>query len=210
VNGNKGESRIEEPTRVQRTIARRAAESRATIPHLELSSEVPAGPGPVLPALVRACARALRALPRVNGAYRDGRVELYSRVNIGVVFPTPDAFAIPTVFDADQRSLEEIATELERLRDRAAQGELLPPELSGGTFTLSQTGADAGAPLVVPGQAAALCAGAVRTVPVVRKGTVASERMMVLTLACDHRVLYDRQGSQFLATVATHLTEEPQ
>src|SRR5258706_4072205 len=82
----KGEIRIEEPTRVERTIARRVAESRATVPDLELSAEVEMDEAAerwrtaerelLTAVLTRACALALRDTPRANGAYRDGRFEL--------------------------------------------------------------------------------------------------------------------------------------
>jgi pyruvate dehydrogenase E2 component (dihydrolipoamide acetyltransferase) len=202
VNGNRGETRVEEPTRAQRAIARRVAESRATIPHLELSMAVQAPPEPVLPALVRASALALRAVPRLNGSYRDGRFELYSRVNIGVVVASPDAFAIPTLFDADQKSVAELADELEDLSARALQGELLPPELAGGTFTVSQVQADGCAPLIVPGQAAALCAGQPQETAGVTDSQVVIRHTVLLTIACDHRIVYGADGARFLAEVA--------
>ena len=83
--GAKGETRIEEPTAAERAIARRAAEARATVPDLELRADVDmaralelrGSQGRSIPAiLTRACAVALRAVPRANGAYRDGRFEL--------------------------------------------------------------------------------------------------------------------------------------
>ena len=91
----KGEVRYVEPDRVGRSIARRSAEIRATVPHLELSSEVDVTAALALArrsgwsltaVLLRACARALAASPWANAAYRDGHFELYSRVNVGVTF----------------------------------------------------------------------------------------------------------------------------
>jgi hypothetical protein len=148
--GVKGTTRIEDPSPAQRTIARRSAESRATVPDLELSADVDMAAAVELRAetgyagtalLVRACALALRETPRANGAYRDGRFELYSRVNIGVTLGTADAYAVPAVLDADQKSLAELSAELDDLAVRASAGELTPPELSGATFTLTDLGA---------------------------------------------------------------------
>ena len=91
----KGEVRVDEPDRVGRSIARRSAETRATVPDLELAADVDAGAALALArergcsltaVLVRACAGALAQSPRANAAYRDGRYELYSRVNVGVTF----------------------------------------------------------------------------------------------------------------------------
>ena len=61
--------------------------------------------------VVKACALALREFPRANGAYRDGRFELYSRVNVGVAVAAQDALVVPTVFDADRKGLRQIASE---------------------------------------------------------------------------------------------------
>ena len=65
--------------------------------------------------VVKAAAMALREFPRANGSYRDGQLELYSRVNVGVAVAAQDALVVPTVFDADQKSLGEIAAETREL-----------------------------------------------------------------------------------------------
>ena len=102
--GAKGEVTVLQPDRATRTVARRSAESRATVPDFELSAEVSVSDPTAITtaALVHACARALRAEPRANAAYRDGRYELYSRINVGVVVAAGDTLLIPTIFDADE------------------------------------------------------------------------------------------------------------
>jgi pyruvate dehydrogenase E2 component (dihydrolipoamide acetyltransferase) len=210
----KGETRIEEPDRIQRAIARRTAESRATVPDLELYNDVEVGAaraaaherGCSLDAvLVRACALALRANPRANAAYRDGRYELYSRVNVGVTIHSDGAYATPTVLDADTKSLEELGQELARLARRARAGDLTPPELAGATFTLTDhTARRVGrwGALVMPGQAAAIVAGAVRAAPVVRDDGLTPGQVVTLSLACDHRILFGSQAAAFLDDVS--------
>jgi pyruvate dehydrogenase E2 component (dihydrolipoamide acetyltransferase) len=189
VSGPKGEVTVQEPTPSERTIARRAAEARATVPELELSVAPPAPGEYETERLVRACAAALRQHPRANAAYRDGRFELYSRINIGVVLTTPDQYLIPVVLDADQKSRAELSEEIERLRGRAAQ--LSAPTFSGATFTLWNAAthglARASIP-VVPPQAAALVAGTES-----------------LTLTCDHRILYGAGAAGFLTSVQQQL-----
>jgi pyruvate dehydrogenase E2 component (dihydrolipoamide acetyltransferase) len=209
----KGESRIEELTRQQRTIARRTAESRATVPDLELTTEVDmsaclelaASHGTsVTAALLRACALALREFPKANGTYRDGQFELYSRVNIGVAVPTDGAYTIPTVFDADEKSLEDVGREIEALGQRALAGELLASDLSGATFTLTDLGSygvTSATTVITPSQAAAIAAGAVREVPVVRDAAIVPGHSMTMTLACDHRILYAADAAGFLMRV---------
>src|SRR4029077_3248937 len=90
--------------------------------------------------VVKAAALALREFPRANGAYRDGRFELYSRVNVGVAVAARDALVGPTVFDADQKNLRQIATDTRALAQRVRDGQITPPELSGATFTVSNLG----------------------------------------------------------------------
>jgi pyruvate dehydrogenase E2 component (dihydrolipoamide acetyltransferase) len=195
VTAPKGETTVEDPTPAERTIARRAAEARATVPDLELTVSL-GSPGTLeAERLVWACARALREQPRANGAYRDGRFELYSRINIGVVLAAPDHHLIPTVFDADQKEVSELAGELEQLRARAASGQLSAPSFSGATFTLWNAGehglAQASMPLVTP-QAAAVVAGT-----------------DALTLICDHRIVYGARAAAFLTAVKRLLEDGP-
>ncbi len=212
-SGVKGEVTTQAPDRAARSVARRSAESRATVPDLELTVQAAVGDPTAITtaALVRDCARALRAVPRANAAYRDGQFELYGRINIGVVVATEDTFAIPTIFDADAKGRLEISEELERLTARAESGELLAPETSGATFTLWHAGADGVAqatPLVIPPQAAALAAGAVRDVPVVREGVIVPGHILTLTLACDHRILYGPHASRLLGLIKRMIEED--
>src|SRR5262249_29312855 len=154
----KGQVQVLELSKLQQTVARRMAESKATAPHFYLQAEIDmtaavegraklkasAKEGDVVPTfndmVVKACALALREYPRANGAYRDGRIELYSRINVGVAVAAQDALVVPTVFDADLKGLRQIATETRALASRVRDGSITPPELSGGTFTVSNLG----------------------------------------------------------------------
>jgi pyruvate dehydrogenase E2 component (dihydrolipoamide acetyltransferase) len=218
----KGEVRIVEPDRIGRSIARRSAEIRATVPQLELSADIDATAPLALArerdcsmtaVLVGACATALAESPWANAAYRDGHFELYSRINVGVTFHGEDALATPAVLDADRKPLGELHEELERLRARARSGELTPPELAGTTFTFTDLGEYPAvhryAPLVTPPQAAALAAGAIRSVPVLRDGAVVPGSIMTVSLTCDHRILYGERAGAFLQKIVTHV-EDPQ
>ncbi len=79
--------------------------------------------------VVKASALALREHPRANASYRDGAFELHSRVNVGVAVASEDALVVPTVFDADTKSLGEIARETRALAERVREGTVTPPEL---------------------------------------------------------------------------------
>ena len=219
----RGETSVQEPTRIERAIARRTAEARATIPDTELRAEVDmtayaaltsgdAG-GPSLDAvLARASALALRQTPRANAAYRDGRYELYSRVNVGLTVDTPAGYVAVTLFDADRKPATELEAELERLSARARTGEITPPELSGATFTvtnLGRYGVGAATAVIVPPQAAALAAGALRATPIVHDGAIVPGYAMSITLACDHRILFGEQAARFLVHIR-QLLQAPQ
>ena len=135
--------------------------------------------------VVKAAALALRDFPRANGAYRDGQFELYSRVNVGVAVAGQDALVVPTVFDADKKSLGAIAAESRRLAERVREGKITPPELSAGTFTVSNLGMYGIRRFVAvinPPQAAILAVGELSPRPVVRDGEVVVRALMELTL----------------------------
>src|SRR5207245_1691117 len=109
--------------------------------------------------VVKAAALALRAHPAANGAYRDGRFERYSRVNVGVAVAADRALVVPTIFDADQKSLGAIAAEARRLAGAVRDGTVTPAELAGATFTVSNLGMygmTAITPVINVGQAAIL------------------------------------------------------
>lgn len=220
----KGEVTVTELTRPQTQVARRVAESRATVPTIDLTIDVDASAireltapdpdGPVVrDVVVRACGLALRAQPEVNGAYRDARLERYERVNIAIPVTEdvpPLTLVAPTIFDADRRSLPEIAADARDLSARARAGELTPPEMSGATFSvwdLGSLGVDRFAALVTPPQAAALAVGAVSERPVAREGKLVVRPVVTLTLSCDHRALYGADGARFLARVRALLED---
>ena len=216
----KGEVTITEPTRTQSLIARRMAESRATIPTftlratvdmtqcVELRGTLKASGAEVLPSfndlVVKACAIALAEHPNANGAYRDGKFERYARVNIGVAVAAEGSLVVPTIFDADRKGLAQIASETRALAERVRASAITPPELSGGTFTVSNLGmygVRSFEAVINPPQAAILSVGALEPRPVVRDGEVVVRQQMDIELACDHRILYGAQAAEFLARV---------
>jgi pyruvate dehydrogenase E2 component (dihydrolipoamide acetyltransferase) len=221
----RGETRTDELTRLQQTVARRMAESKATAPDFVLTCEVDmeqavafraqlkaaAGedPAPSFNDLVvKAAALALREFPRANGAYRDGKFELYSRVNVGVAVAGQDALVVPTVFDADRKSLGEIARDARTVAERVRAGKITPPELSSGTFTVSNLGMfgiTRFTAVINPPQAGILAVGEMKPRPVVRDGEVVVRPIMELTLSCDHRILYGADAAQFLGRIRERL-----
>ncbi len=229
----KGETTTVELSRTQQTIARRMAESKATIPDFTLQmdvdmqecvalrKELKALSHPDAPTyndmIVKACALALREHPRANGSYRDARLQLHSRVNVGVAVAAEDALVVPTVFDADVKSLGEIARETRAMAERVRAGNITPPEVGGGTFTVSNLGmygVRSFTAIINPPQAAILSVGALAPRAVVRAGAegganeIVARHTVTLTLACDHRILYGADAAEFLGRVR-ELLEHP-
>ncbi len=225
--GAKGEAEIQELTRLQQTVSRRMAESKATAPDFSIALTVDmtaavelrerlkqiSDPVPSFnDMVVKASASALREFPRVNGAYRDGKFELYENVNVGIAVAAQDALVVPTVFDADQKSLGQIARDARQVIEKVKEKTVTPPELSGGTFTVSNLGMfgiEQFTAIINPPQAAILTVGKLEKKPAVDdKGKLVARDQMVLTLVCDHRILYGADGAQFLARVK-ELLEQP-
>ena len=226
----KGDVSIVELTRTQQVVARRMAEAKATIPEFTLTTEIDmegcvelrkklkelAGEDGVVPSyndmVVKACAVALGEYPRANGSYKDGKFELYSRVNVGVAVAAQNALVVPVIHDAQSKSLGQIAREARKLAARVRDGTVSPPELSGGTFTVSNLGMygiTEFTAVINPPQAAILAVGAMEPRPVADdRGKVEVRHRMKVTLACDHRILYGADAAEFLGNIR-RLLEEP-
>jgi pyruvate dehydrogenase E2 component (dihydrolipoamide acetyltransferase) len=185
----RGRVEVVELSPTQQAFARRVAESKATAPHVYFAQALPAAPA--LARVVHAAARALQETPLLNGTYRDGRVELHSRVNVAFAVEIDGTLAFPVVRDADQKDADAITAEIEALSEEARAGSLSSPALAGATFTVvdvSATGVTAFTPVIARGQAATLGVGA--------EG---------LTLACDNRIVQGSEGAAFLSRVASTL-----
>lgn len=219
--------RYETPTRTQRLVARRMVEATTSVPDFTLFADVAMdaclrlrsrlkqlhdAPPSVNDMVVKAVALALRDHPRANGSYRDDRFELHDRVNVGVAVASDDGLVVPTVVDADTKSLGMIAAETRRLAAAVRDGTVTPPQLAGGTFTVSNLGmfgVDAFTAIINPPQAAILSVGAIRRQPVANEdGTVGVGEVMTLGLISDHRILNGADAARFLARIR-ELLEEP-
>lgn len=216
-DGNRGEITRLEPTRTQTVIARRMAESRATIPSFDVAMDIDVTELLALRArlkdagrrasvndfVVRAAALALREHPQVNGAWKDGGFETYGRVNVGIAVAAEGTLVVPTIFDADRKPVTEIGADARALAERVRDQAITPPELSGGTFTVSNLGmygVTSFNAVINPGQAAILAVGAA-----IARG---DRQVMTVTLSSDHRVIYGADAAAFLVTLRD-LIEQP-
>jgi len=210
----KGEVRVLDLTATQATIARRMVESATTIPVFTVSADVDtslivelrrgaraesADIPSVNDFVVKAAARALHEFPRFNASYVDGKVECYSRINVGIAVATDDALLVPVVHDADRKTLNEVSAETQRLAEAARRRALQPEDLHDGTFTVSNLGmfgVRSFTAIIDPPQVAILAVGGVR------------DGVMTVTLSCDHRVVYGADGARFLSRLG-ELLERP-
>jgi pyruvate dehydrogenase E2 component (dihydrolipoamide acetyltransferase) len=223
----KGTTTTQDASRIQQLIARRMAEAKATMPEFTLTTDVDMDAAVELRTsmketgdgkppsyndfVIKACALALARHPKANGSYRDTGFELYSRVNIGMAVAADDALLVPTIFDADKKSVGEIARTTRELAAKAREGSLTPPELAGGTFSVSNLGmfgVTQFTAVLNPPQAAILAVGALEERAVVKNGEVVPAHRMTITLTSDHRILYGADAAEFLAEIRG-LLEQP-
>jgi pyruvate dehydrogenase E2 component (dihydrolipoamide acetyltransferase) len=220
------EDEVRELTPMLKAVARRMAESKATVPHFYLTAEVEmtralalrrelnealADTGEkvsVNDMIVRACALALVAHPQAHRSYVDGRHVYHAHAGIGIAVALDDGLIVPVVRDADTKGLRAIAAEARDLAGRARSGGLKQHEIEGATFTVSNLGmldVAAFAAIINPPESAILAVGATVARPVVRDGAVAVGNVMAVTLSCDHRACSGADGARLLQTITRHL-----
>ena len=215
---------------MRKTIAERLLQSKTTIPHFYLHTEVDAAALTKLRAevnaagekdgtkvsvndfILKATAAALARVPKVNASFAGDSVVEFSSVNLAVAVAVEDGLVTPVVRDAHTKSLSEISLEVKDLAGRARSKKLKPEEYQGGTFTVSNLGAygiDRFDAIINPPQAAILSVGALLKKPVVNAaGELAVGQRIDLGLSCDHRVVDGALGAQFLAELR-RLLESP-
>jgi pyruvate dehydrogenase E2 component (dihydrolipoamide acetyltransferase) len=223
VSDSKGAVERLQLSRLQQTVAARMSQSHAVVPDFMVEVEIDmdaclalraqlkdhADPAPSInDMIIKACALCLRDHPRVNGAYREQGLDLYERVNVGMAVAAQDALVVPVVVDADRKSLREIAVTTRALAAKVRDAKITPPELSGGTFTVSNLGmlgVSRFIAVIDPPQAAILAVGAIEERARPRDGKLEIARRMTATLASDHRILYGADAARFLTDVRERL-----
>ena len=217
-------------TGMRKTIADRLLQSKTTIPHFYLHTEVDAAPlsrlrGEVNAAneaagikvsvndfILKAVATALARVPKVNASFAGDAVVEFSSVHLAVAVAVEDGLVTPVIKDAQAKSLLEISLEVKDLAARARNKKLKPEEYQGGTFTVSNLGAygiDRFDAIINPPQAAILSVGALVKKPVVDPaGALAVGQRIDLGLSCDHRVVDGALGAAFLSELRK-LIESP-
>ncbi|MCI0796907.1 MAG: 2-oxo acid dehydrogenase subunit E2 [Chloroflexi bacterium] len=140
--------------------------------------------------LVKACAEALQRVQVLNTLLVDGNVMYYDVVNMGVAVALDEGLIVPVIKGVEDKSIEQIATEMQELSDKARAGRLTSGDVVGGTFTISVLGiVDGFTPILNPPQSALLGVGRSVQKPVVKGGEVVVREMMTLSLTADHQVV---------------------
>jgi len=212
-------------TRIREIIAKRMSESKRTIPHFYVTMEVHMSPAVEWRSelsssakisyndlVIKAVANALRKFPLLNSKCLSDGIVLQDAIGIGVAVNTEAGLLVPVVKNADTKSILEISLESARLIEKAREGSLVPDELSGGTFTVTNMGmlgADSFAAIINPPEVGILAVGMIAPKAVIRNDSIVERHMMNLTLSVDHRVIDGALAAQFLSAVKLDL-ENPQ
>ena len=207
---------------MRKVIARRMVESKTTIPHFYITSEVDMAEAMALremlnaydetlskislnDMIVKASGKALVKFPAVNASFKDDKIYPGAGVHVGVAVALDDGLIVPVVRDADTTPLRTLAQNTKTLVKKARDKKLQPSEYSGGTFTVSNLGpfdVENFIAIIDPAQGAILAVSSiVKKAVVLEDNTIAARPRMNLTLSGDHRVMDGATGARFLQEV---------
>ena len=217
---------VRELTPMLRAVARRMAESKATVPHFYVSSEIDMTRALELRAelnaaladsgekvsvndlIVRACAQSLMQHPQAHRSYVDGHHVYHAHVHVGIAVALDDGLIVPVLRDADTKGVRRLAAETRDLVTRARDGKLRQSEIEGGTFTVSNMGmldVAAFSAIINPPESTILAVSSTVERAVVRDGAIVPRKIMSVTLSCDHRACSGADGARLLQTIKPHL-----
>ena len=207
------------PSPMRETIAKRLRESYREAVHVTVSREVAAealvaaadaAGVSLLDVLVRALSDALTDHPAFNATFEDGGHRLYEEQNVGVAVAIDDGLVAPVVADVENRDLDDIAAERERLTEAVQSGDYAMADLRGGTVTVSNLGplgVDGFTPIINPPEVAILGVSRVRERAQPDDGGVAFRETLPLDLSFDHRVVDGADAARFLGTLAERVED---
>jgi len=222
------EDRIVPLTKLRQAIARRMVESKTSIPHFYVTTEVDMGAvielrkqlnGLVSEAekisvndfVLKAAALTLRDYPYLNASFYGNSVIQHGHVNMGIAVAVNGGLLTIVVKDCDVKSVKMIAAEAKAMAARARDGKVKPNDIEGSTFTVSNLGmfeVDSFTAIINPPEAAILAVGAAKEVAVVKNGSLTTGWRMKATLSADHRVTDGAEAAQFMQAFKKKL-EEP-
>ena len=213
-----GEGETVETSRLRQAIGRRMTESKTTIPHFYVTSEIDMAPALALrkeingalpddekvtvnDLIVKAAALALRDFPNLNASYAEDKLLRHNEINIGTAVAVEGGLLTIVQKNSDTSTLSKVAADNKAAINRAREGRVKPDDIQGSTFTVSNLGAfdvDHFIAIVNPPEAAILAVGSAQQIPVVVDGELAVGTRMKVTLSADHRVTDGAEAAQFL------------
>jgi pyruvate dehydrogenase E2 component (dihydrolipoamide acetyltransferase) len=216
------EGEVRELTPMLKAVATRMAQSKQTVPHFYVESEIDMTRAMQLRAelnsgladsgdkisvndlVVRASALALIQHPQAHRSYVEGTHVYHAHANIGIAVALDDGLIVPVVDEADAKPVREISRETRDLAGRARAGELKQREIEGATFSVSNLGMFDVAnfeAIINPPESAIIAVGATVDRPVVVDGEIVVRTIMRVTLSCDHRACSGADGAKLLQTI---------
>ena len=163
----------------------------------------------VTPFFMEAAVQGLLKFPSMNASVDGRSIILKRHINLGCAVALGNSgLIVPVIRHAEERDFVGLARALEDLSSRARSGRLLPDDVAGGTFTLTNPGVFGtliGTPIINQPQVAILCAGVIKKRPVVIDDMIAVREMCYLTLSYDHRVVDGALAGQFLGFICGYL-----
>jgi pyruvate dehydrogenase E2 component (dihydrolipoamide acetyltransferase) len=201
---------------MRKTIAKRLAQSYNESPHFYLTIDINMDKAvalrtdlnQILPAkvsfndlVIRAAALALRQNPAVNSSWLGESIRQYGHIHIGMAVAVEEGLVVPVIKFADNKSIAEIAAEAKAWGEKAKSKKLLPQDMEGSTFTISNLGMfgiEEFTAIINQPNACILAVGAIRQVPAVINGEIKPANMMKATLSSDHRVVDGAAGAKFM------------
>jgi len=160
---------------------------------------------------LKACSIALQEFPSVNSMMEGENMTTYDYADISVAVSTPKGLMVPVIRNVESMGLSEIEKAIAEVADKARKGKLSIPEMTGGTFTITNGGVFGSmmsTPIINPPQSAILGMHNILDRPVVVEGQIVVRPMMYVALSYDHRVIDGRESVGFLVRVK-QLLENP-
>jgi pyruvate/2-oxoglutarate dehydrogenase complex dihydrolipoamide acyltransferase (E2) component len=164
-----------------------------------------------LPFIVAAVVKALQSFPVVNASLDGENILFKKEIHIGVAVALEEGLVVPVIRNADEKNVLGISRALQDLSDRARNKRLIPEDLEGGTFTITNPGvfgALMGTPIIHQPQVAILGTGAVVKRPVVINDAILIRSMAFFSLSYDHRAMDGATADSFLAHVKKTLESD--
>jgi pyruvate/2-oxoglutarate dehydrogenase complex dihydrolipoamide acyltransferase (E2) component len=203
-----------EPLRgVRRQIAEHLTRTHREIPAVTYVEECDFGGVDLdllVPTVLRATALSLKEFPELNARLEGDEIVYLDRYDLGVAVQTDLGLVVPVVRGCDERPVEELAADVERLADAARSGKLAPEDLRGSTFTVTSAGKLAGlvvTPLINHPEVGILGIHRIGPRPVVRDGEVVVRQMGNVSVTFDHRVVDGARAAAFALAVIRRLEQ---